>query len=665
MVAIETASPHAGAGPNPLGPVAGSLPRAINAQSEPPYTEASAGRPANLPQPLLIKEGSQRQSEKCQRVANLRYALIQAFKADAEKNHRPKTEIVRDFLATYNAGVSHPEIYGELGALGRSTLYMWLKAEETGGIDGLVPDYSRAGISKVTDHEKNVLLALLLHQNRLKIAYAIKLAKTFLAQKKIASPSSESTLRRYSEDFKREHYDLWTLRREGEKALCDKVLPYIQRDRTLLEVGEGLVADGHRLNFQVVNPFTGKPCRAAMVLFWDWRSGYPLGWEIMLEENVQCIATALRNAILCLGKTPKWVLLDNGKAFKSRIFTSVDELSETEIAGIFARLDINCHFAMPYNAQAKPIERFFRTFNDWFERMVSSYTGASIEDKPAWMRRNEKIAQKAHDPWVPEIPEVNEMMVAWREFYAEQPSKGLGGQRPREIFEPGRGPGVDPGDLVHMMMPREIKTTHRNGVTFLGRNWYDDNLYGYKDSVLIKYSLSDLSEIYVYSMKGEFLCAARPVEDVAPMASETGNPQDMEAVKRAIARKKTVKRRTLELHKMLGSKQADQMLPWKEITAEVPKMAEAIEKIENEKKDRKVVSISPFIDEPQSAPSYAKASDGRERASNGRPASFDNDYEKYDWLQAHPEEVTERDRAWTEDFLSRSSLYKHAASGLR
>ena len=47
--------------------------------------------------------------------------------------------------------------------------------------------------------------------------------------------------------------------RDGEKALSDKVEPYIKRDASLLEVGDILVADGHVLNFNVINPFTGKP----------------------------------------------------------------------------------------------------------------------------------------------------------------------------------------------------------------------------------------------------------------------------------------------------------------------------------------------------------------------------------------------------------------------
>lgn len=61
--------------------------------------------------------------------------------------------------------------------------------------------------------------------------------------------------------------DKWVLHREGEKAFNDKVAPYIERDASLLEAGDVLIADGHTLNFQVINPFTGKPQRAAMSVF--------------------------------------------------------------------------------------------------------------------------------------------------------------------------------------------------------------------------------------------------------------------------------------------------------------------------------------------------------------------------------------------------------------
>ena len=73
---------------------------------------------------------------------------------------------------------------------------------------------------------------------------------------------------------------------------------YIERDISKLEVGDVLIADGHTLNFQVINPFTGKPTRATLVGFLDWKSTALVGYEIMMSENTQCIASALRNSLL-------------------------------------------------------------------------------------------------------------------------------------------------------------------------------------------------------------------------------------------------------------------------------------------------------------------------------------------------------------------------------
>ena len=610
--------------------------------------------------------------ERCNRVANLRWAIVKAIEEDKSQNHRPKVQIVEDFLASYNTGALLPEVHGEIGDISRSTLYGWVKDASRGGVDALVPQYGGAGISKITDNEKNLLLTLLLHQNRLKIGYAIRLAKDRLTFKDLPTPSSQSTLRRWVNQFQREHFDLWTLRREGEKALNDKVLPYIERDRNLLEVGEGLVADGHRLNFQIVNPFTGKPSRASLVMFWDWRSAYPLGWEIMLEENTQCVASALRNAILTLGKYPKWILLDNGKAFKAKIFTSDVDLTDTELAGMFARLNINAHFAMPYNAQSKPIERFFGTFSEWFERLMPSYTGASIEDKPGGTKRNEKLLRSMRDPRVPKIQEVNEMMFAWREFYADQASKGLNGQTPREIIERSRleavgkkEKSIDPDELTYLMMAVEIKNVGRNGVTIFGQHYYDENLYGYRDRVLVRYSLNDLSRVYVFTGRGDFLCECRPVEKAHPMASEGGAPGDMEAVKRAISAKRSLKSQTVRLHKMLGARSAE-ALPWREIVEEVPDVVRAIEKRE-EKAQSSKLKVTKLFEEDETDPKgpFHGQTDKTNEMNTAdeeqdRPWFGDKDYEKYDWLQEHPEAVNDRDKAWMEDFLSRSSLYRKA-----
>lgn len=235
----------------------------------------------------------------CDEIAHYRYDLIRFFlEAEASQKAKPRSEIIDQFLSSYNSGHLLPDLYKKLRHISRGTLYRWLKAFDEGDIQNLAPQTDRKGTSKITDDEINFLFSILYSQKPKKdhhikkIGTAIRMMKYIFDQRRIPSPSSPRTLLRLVNQFEKEHYDLKVLRCEGEKALNDKVLPYLPRDRTLIEVGEGLVADGHRLNFDIINPFTGKPCRPVIVVFLDWRSSYLLGWEIMLEENVQCIASA-------------------------------------------------------------------------------------------------------------------------------------------------------------------------------------------------------------------------------------------------------------------------------------------------------------------------------------------------------------------------------------
>ena len=152
-------------------------------------------------------------------------------------------------------------------------------------------------------------------------------------------------------------------RQKYKTAFHDKVEQYIVRDISKIDVGDVLIADGHDLNFLVINPFTGKPARAVLVGFLDWKSEALVGYEIMLTENTQCIASALRNAIINLGMIPKVVYQDNGRAFKAKYFQHTD-FDEAGFNGVYSNLGIKSVFAQSHNARAKVIERFFKEFQE-------------------------------------------------------------------------------------------------------------------------------------------------------------------------------------------------------------------------------------------------------------------------------------------------------------
>ncbi|MDL1966353.1 MAG: Mu transposase C-terminal domain-containing protein [Candidatus Desulfofervidus auxilii] len=437
----------------------------------------------------------------------------------------------------------------------------------------LAPDWGRAkrGKTKVTDEEAKILLSQLLHQNRLKIAQAIKITKYILKEKGIPSPSSPATLRRFAKSFEKAHYDIWVLAREGEKALIDKVLPHLERDADVLKTGDLLVADGHKCNFQVINPYTGKPTRPTLIAFYDWSSRDVAGYCIMVTENIQAIHLALYRAILRIGRIPTVVYLDNGKAFRAKVFTGIKDFREEGIVGLYARLGIHTIFARPYNAKAKPVERFFSTL-DSFERMLPSFVGANIQDKPARLLRNEKFMQYISLNYTPTIKEAEAWFEKWLDFYRSQPSKALNGLCPKDVFRP--GPGVDPKELYMLMLCEKEVKLYRNGIKLFGYWFWNEALYGLKEKVIVRYDLHDLRSVLVFTQGGEFLCEAKRLEKVHPAAAIFGDEKSYTEIKKRLSEQRKLKKLTKKLVQMGINASID----WQDVAEKVPEVIEDIDK---------------------------------------------------------------------------------------
>jgi putative transposase len=556
--------------------------------------------------------------DRARQIALARYDLVKLWEEyrDGVPN---KTKAGQDFIELYNAKHLYQEIYKTLGNVSIGTIYRWSKsvrAKESW--QPLVPSYNY-GTNEIavnlTREEELIFMNLLLSPNKTNIGKATRLTKFILKKKGIDSPNSERNFRRYAENFKRRNYDQWVLAREGQKALRDKVEPYILRDPSKLNVGDVLVADGHRLSFQVINPFTGRPCRAVLVGYLDWKSFGLCGFEIMLEENTQCIASALRNSILFLGKMPLIIYQDNGNAFRAKFFTG--DFRESGLNGLFSNLGIVPVFATPYNARAKIIERFFKEFQDSFERLLPSFVGSSIADKPAYMLRNEPFHKALHHEFIPTIEETVKLVHQWLEFHYDQACPHVKGKTIGEVLNEGRGSSVNINDLDDLMLAQEIKTIHRNGIRFLKADYYNECLYGLREKVMIKYSLFNLSKVRVYSLQGEFLCEAERVMPVHPMAKYLGDPQDLEELKHKIKEQRRLEKQTIQEVKgyLLGdsTKPVDWQNP-------------------QEIRQRETTKLLPQNDLPESVD------------SNNRP-SFEYNYQRYEWHLINGFD-TEEDQHW-------------------
>ena len=485
--------------------------------------------------------------EKSKKIALARLDLLNQWKEFRRKSEN-KLQADYDFLNLHNTSNSH--LFEILGKISRGSLHRWKTIlNGTEDYTKLIPQYKYAKVDEyrtiLTDEEIKIFMGLLLHPNRMCIGKAIALTKYKLQRQGQSFIPTDATFRRYANWYKNNNYDKWILARDGEKALSDKVEPYIKRDASLLEVGDILVADGHKLAFNVINPFTGKASRATLVGFLDWKSTALVGYEIMLEENTQCIASALRNSIINLDMIPKIVYQDNGRAFRAKYFTDDKGFTELGFRGLYSKLGIETVFARPYNARAKVIERFFKEFQEGFEKLLPSYVGSSIQNKPAYMMRNEKLHKNWHNEYIPTIEETIKMIDMWLNFKNSRPCPNEPDKTIAEVLESRKQQNVDINLLDDLMLATEVKTIQRNGIRFLNCDYFDERLYGFKNRVLIKYNLFDLTSIKVYTTKGEYLCTAERVTETHPMAKLLGTVKDYEDYKQKIVKQRQLRKKTI------------------------------------------------------------------------------------------------------------------------
>lgn len=233
-------------------------------------TKSTALVPKNYKPPII--------TDKARLTSNHRMNIVKA--ALEHRNKYPTIKLAdAEFLDLYNSGLYLPKAYEFLGSISIGTLRRYIQAyKKTGNAESLIPQYKvtkQGEYNSILDENmKKVLLTLLLHQNKFGFNTAIRLAKQILIKQGYDEDTlpSNITFKRYAEHFRKNNYAEWVLKREGMKAYHDKVEPYIERDISKIEVGDVLIADGHVLNFQVINPFTGKPTRATLVGFLDWKS---------------------------------------------------------------------------------------------------------------------------------------------------------------------------------------------------------------------------------------------------------------------------------------------------------------------------------------------------------------------------------------------------------
>ena len=398
-------------------------------------------------------------------------------------------------------------------------LYLYKKQYDENGITGLIrKPKSDKGSFSLPDEAVKFIKGVYLQPIKPKKMHVLKIYNK-KAEEMGWEETSLSTISRITQSIdETEKY----LAFNGERAYKAKYSPCITRTYDDLLINEVWVGDGHTL--AIWTPEDGKIKRYTFSAWMDMRSRGIVGWCVARNSNSAVIAAALRSGILgngddLNGGMPGTCYMDNGLDYKSGFLnTETKEDFFNTYDGVFKSFDIETKFAIPYNAKAKPIERFFETFSSNLSRYVPGFCGESIDERPHNLDKNEILIR---DIGIENIVKTIEGYINY--YNNDDTHASLGGKSPVQVMneiERYRYDMPTVEELDMFMAKSDVREITASGISKFNRWYWTDEMIPYIGmKCVIRYDLNNIGELYVY-VKGKLVCKAQNKELLSMKASE-------------------------------------------------------------------------------------------------------------------------------------------------
>ncbi|WP_206458895.1 Mu transposase C-terminal domain-containing protein [Anaerovorax sp. IOR16] len=445
-------------------------------------------------------------------LGELREIHGEAFEEKLEEALKKKEAVLKFISLGHGEKTSGVKAICKEYGFSQRALYRYRKTYDEYGFVGLIKKPRKdKGESRLPDEAIRFIRGCYLQPMRPKITHVVKMYRK-KAEKMGWAQVSKDTIYREIEKIPEPEK---CLAFEGERAYNAKYMPCITRTYDDLMVNEYWVDDGHTL--AIWTPEDGKIKRYTMSAWMDMRTRAMVGWCIARNSNSQVIAAALRSSIIRYG-LPGTCYMDNGKDYKSG-YLNADTKEEffRGYEGIFKALDIKTSFAIPFNAKAKPIERFFETFSSELSRYLVGFCGESIEERPHNISKKEILIQGLS------ILDVSKFIEGYMESYNNSPHSSLGGKTPMEVMKEVdliRHDMPTEEELDMLMLRAEVKTISSSGIKKFGIYYWDDKLIPhFGKSCVVRYDPNNIGELYVY-VDGKLTCKAENKELMSMNATE-------------------------------------------------------------------------------------------------------------------------------------------------
>lgn len=463
-------------------------------------------------------------------IANRRLQILKNFELYLAQPGK-KVELLENFVVVWNDANQEEKV-------SKSTLYNWQRAYKKDGLAGLLPNYGgRKDRRQIDKAAWEFFCAQYLQLTRPTVAFCYTLLELEAKEQSWNIPSLKTLARMAKEDIPEA---VRRLKRYGEKNYYDNSQAYTQRDYESISAGEVYVGDHHVFDLFINVGTIPKPkwVRPWLTAWMDMRSRKLVGWTVNLspctDEIIAAFAEAALNPAIGL---PRDVYIDNGRDYCSHRFGGTGnrgkKITEEQKAQLMAdgkmtetlmdRLQIKTHFAIVENARAKNIEREFRNVVEWFSKPFPTYCGRNAKERPDGLEQKLKQPKK----YGMNLEQFRAVFKDWAlNVYNKKISQGKGraGECPDETFTRTRLPlrTADPAVMrLFFMKSTNLFKIGRNGITFRGEEYYSADMILKKgQSVYIRYREEDLTKIWFYNAKDEYLGEAKRVEAIAAINAD-------------------------------------------------------------------------------------------------------------------------------------------------
>ena len=335
-----------------------------------------------------------------------------------------------DFLADWSA--KYPEKHTSYQALRKA-----INRYNQGGIAALLSNYGnhRKGCSILNDECFEYFKSIYLREGAPSVETAWHITYGFAKQNGFECinkfPTSKTFIRRLRAEVPEQAI---FMARHGDASWNKKYANYVPRDYSELNAGVCWVSDHAQIDVAV--SFNGTVCFPWVTVFRDAKTSKWLGWFLHADSpNSDHIFQAFYYGVLNFG-IPEDVYLDNGKDYRCKDFaggrTRVIKVKHKNNGGsLIQNLGINIHFALPYNAQTKPVERDFLKIKEFLSKGFVGYRGGKITERP------EKLKNEIKNEQIMQFDDFKKLFDRFIEEYLnKRPSKGkvLQGKCPDELW---------------------------------------------------------------------------------------------------------------------------------------------------------------------------------------------------------------------------------------